>query len=239
MTHPLDGAFARVNRADVHIQELKILIERFRKDNEDKLVPHEELTGATFVVKPGQAMSMEIKSRPVPDIPEDISILVGEVIYNLRAALDYLIYELAIKDSGSIQDGTQFLIEDSKSGFDARAKRYLFGLSNAHIQGIEALQPYCGCEWTKTLRDISNPDKHRHLIAVNSQWNQLSVFGGDVAPEDPGNIIRGGGVFYTEDHFNLQYPIYVTFEDGTPVVKVLEIVKGTISGVIKTFEPDF
>ena len=42
-----------------------------------------------------------------------VPIRVGEVCYNFRSALDYLIFELAKLDSGVEQGGTQFPIMDS------------------------------------------------------------------------------------------------------------------------------
>jgi hypothetical protein len=94
-----------------------------------------------------------------------------------------IVFELARHDSGGIeQDGTQFIIEDVKSdplkpnrGFDARSKRHLRGLNQAHIDAIESFQPYRGVEWTKTLRDISNPDKHRKLTLLSSIGRSVGV----------------------------------------------------------------
>ena len=53
------------------------------------------------------------------EIPETFPILVGEIIYNLRAALDYLIFELSLLDSGNEINGSipQFIIEDEPTGW--------------------------------------------------------------------------------------------------------------------------
>jgi hypothetical protein len=40
-----------------------------------------------------------------------------EIVYNLRSALDYCVYLLAIIGSGKVLPGTQFPIEDEASGF--------------------------------------------------------------------------------------------------------------------------
>jgi len=103
-----------------------------------------------------------------------LPVVISDAIHNMRAALDYIVFELAKLDSPhKSPNGTQFIIEDVKSdptdpsvGFDVRRKRYLKFLSDRHVTMIEALQPYMGVEWTKTLRDISNPDKHRQLTAL-------------------------------------------------------------------------
>lgn len=99
--------------------------------------------------------------------PPEIGILVGETVYNLRAALDYLVYELAILDSGHVQEKTQFPIESCESEWESNQDRRLAGLNPTHKALIKCLQPYRECDWTGVLRDISNPDKHRTLTLVN------------------------------------------------------------------------
>ncbi|HEX3664781.1 MAG TPA: hypothetical protein VHU23_06090 [Rhizomicrobium sp.] len=155
MPHPLQGAFDRVDRANEHIAEFETEQTAFGRAYHDNL-------------------SIEPNSKPPPDfctrekfqvIPSDRSaILLGEITYNFRAALDYLVFELAWKDSGSPQDFTQFPICDLKKDFDRKAPRDMVGISAAHQAAIERLQPYNRCNWTAVLRDISNPDKHRHLV---------------------------------------------------------------------------
>src|SRR5204863_4438007 len=92
-----------------------------------------------------------------------------EMIYNLRAALDYVVFEPARFDSGQTQNGTQFPIEDKPEGFKGRQKTYLKGLTDPHVALVEEYQPCQGCNWTATLRDLSNPDKHRELHLLLSQ----------------------------------------------------------------------
>ena len=126
--------------------------------------------------------SVSISLDTTPPLPIFLPVIVSDAIYNMRAALDYIVYELARLDSGAVQDGTQFLIEDVKldpehpsRGFDARSKRCLKGLTQAHIAAIEALQPYRGIEWTRTLRDISNPDKHRTLTVLTDRFGDFTI----------------------------------------------------------------
>ena len=102
MPHQLDGAFARVNRAAKHIAELKSIVDIFRQAYHDAVASqfdHDRLD------------QPDLGPRPVPT-PEQVGILVGEICYNLRAnlraSLDYLVYELAILDSGAVQDNLSF-----------------------------------------------------------------------------------------------------------------------------------
>ena len=160
MTHPLDGCDRRIVRADRYIKETEGLLRIFAGECEDYIIAC--YNTPTLVQFPGVH----------PDLPLAIS----DAVHNLRAALDYLVYELALKDSGQPQDGTQFPIEPekfgisadgNKFGFDVVAPRFLRGLSPAHRDAIEKFQPYNGADWAQTLKDISNPDKHRQLIPIS------------------------------------------------------------------------
>lgn len=126
-------------------------------------------------------------SIPTAVLSPDYSILTGEAIYNLRSALDYLVYELAIADSGVVPRGTQFPIADSADGFRRRRSNYLKGLSEEHKDAIGA---YSGADWAKILRDISNPDKHRALTVIEGDLEHQVRF----SAHKPGTLEGRPGV---------------------------------------------
>lgn len=161
--HPLDGAFERVNRAEKHFAELQNHLAAFRQTY---------LETARIYFDPNPPHSVHA-FPPIGILhhPPIISIVLGDVCYNLRSALDYLIFELARLNSRAIQDGTQFPICDTPKKFARDVPAKLVGLSAAHVAAIEKLQPYKGCNWTKALRTISNPDKHRMLTPRGSTFN--------------------------------------------------------------------
>lgn len=147
--------------------------------------------------------------HPWPSIPPpEIGITAGEVVYNLRAALDYLVFELATLGSGEVNMRTQFPIESTPEGFKARrhpTKRgdpnWLTGVDCSHCAAIEALQPYNGVDWTEFLRDISNEDKHRTIpilayasraqtINVGGTEEEAKAFGGFRKPNDMATYYR-------------------------------------------------
>jgi hypothetical protein len=97
-------------------------------------------------------MRWEAGKNIIAEEPE-VSIIVGEAVYNLRAALDYLVYELAALDSKSIQENTQFPICHTERKFDDARKRHLARVSSQHVLAIEEYQPYRNCQWARTLRD--------------------------------------------------------------------------------------
>jgi hypothetical protein len=175
--HPLDGAFERVNRAQEHFAELQHYISIFGQFQLDTSAIHFD-PNPPYEVKVFAPVSFSSPSAIV-------SVVLGELIYNLRSALDYLIFELARHDSRVIQHGTQFPIDDKPKKFAEHIPTRLKGLSGAHIAAIERLQPYNGCNWTKLLRDLSNPDKHRELTARGASFS-VTVMG-------PGAMLPGGG----------------------------------------------
>jgi hypothetical protein len=155
LAHPLDGAFQRIDRAEEHLSELKRRLDEFRQ---------RYLDAATIRFDPNPPYHAHpIHPSLTPQAEHTISIVLGEVCYNLRSALDYLVYEVALLDSGSIQQDTQFPIDDTPEQFARSAKARLSGVSSSHVYAIEGLQPYRGCTWPKVLRTLSNPDKHRML----------------------------------------------------------------------------
>ncbi|MEO7863555.1 MAG: hypothetical protein ABIU05_24580 [Nitrospirales bacterium] len=155
MNHPLIGAYRRIERADKHLREIIAEVEIIRQAQYDSMiVEHDPKTQKAF---------MNITETIIPMC---IVLAVSDCIHNFRSALDYIIYELAKADSGTVQRDTQFPIESSPEGFRSKVGRYLKGLTSDHINAVETYQPYKEIDWTKTLRDISNPDKHRELTVV-------------------------------------------------------------------------
>src|SRR5262249_18516344 len=154
---------------------------------------------------------------------------VGETIYNLRSALDYLVYELFYLDTGAPprrQHLTQFLIVDTPQAWNAhipnskttskkRRVMWLYKLSPSHQADLYRLQPCSGCTWTKVLSELSNPDKHRRLTFVEPVKK--------LAPEGP-NARLSQPTMMT---YSLTGDI--AFEDGTPVIPTLKDLQQKVS----------
>ena len=228
--HPLDGAYERVKRARKHLADLKRRIKSISQEVGDAVVI--ERKPATRLLPDGREILVVLGSASVPfgPVPHIVSILVGEVVYNLRAALDYLVYELARLDAGHPVDGTQFLIEDTKKGFCGRRAGGLKGLSDVHVAALKRLQPCDGCKWTGVLRDISNPDKHRHLTAV---MNSVVL---PIAPGSTEAIIADQPV---DVKLGLSVPITFINGAGAPVVETLQQLASEVAQTLDAFKPEF
>lgn len=157
----LKDARAKLDRAGEHLETLKTEIENFRKADSHAIDAYTDSDTGAYLL------------RVDPNfVPPRMGAIVGDVLCNLRPTLDYLVYALAYLDSGSAQAGTQFPICDTKTFFRKKKGSWLKGVSPEHVAAIEALQPYDGRDeqlWLRALRDLSNPDKHRHLSVVATQ----------------------------------------------------------------------
>jgi hypothetical protein len=154
----IKDARAKLDRAGEHLDTLKTELGDFQEADSHSIDAHTDSESGAYLL------------RVQPNgVPPKIGAIVGDVLCNLRPTLDYLVYALAYLDSGSPQEGTQFPICDTATKFKGKRKTWLKGLSPDHIAAIEALQPYDGRDellWLRTLRDLSNPDKHKHLSVV-------------------------------------------------------------------------
>ena len=82
-------------------------------------------------------------SKPCPEI---WSVLIGECLHNLRSALDYMVWDLVILETGKppVGDKTQFPIFTAPGRYTDAAKKYLKGVGSrprALIKACSHLAP--------------------------------------------------------------------------------------------------
>jgi len=150
----------------------------------------------------------------------------------------------AILDSGSVKEKTQFPIEDCKKGFEWRKKgNWLNGLNSAHVAAIEALQPYNGCNWTAKFRDISDPAKHRSLIATQAD-HELVAHAVDREhlsdlEDSPGPIISAIRPDGIEVYVKFRLAAEIQFAHGTPIIEPLNMIKCSVADTLNAFKLEF
>ena len=167
--HPLDCAVERVYRADERLRDLRRMQSTIKREHNKLIASEFQAIGWENIPDDGIKVNM--------NIPISFGICMGELCYNLRTALEYLVFELVKLNSGVNQDGTQSPIEDTRKGTEWRLKRgWLKGVNGRHIAAIERLDLYKGCKWSAALRDLSNRDKHRELPTVISA-GEVEIFG--------------------------------------------------------------
>lgn len=122
--------------------------------------------------------------QPIREPPIDIAILAGEVLYQVRSALDHLFFELVKKNRGPVipsggnwERQCQFpIITKAPDGLRPPIQRDRFPskardwLSDEAFEHIESIQPYYAEKYHShalaRLRDLSNIDKHRRLAVT-------------------------------------------------------------------------
>jgi hypothetical protein len=144
--------------AEEHIKNLNTATDRFRKAHADIVVAesHEDL---------GEVWH---KVAHVPEIPDPLALMLGDALYNLRAALDYLAYELVVAAGNEPNSQTAFPIFDTPDEYWERMGRKVKGMRQSAIEAINRIQPYEGgfCHALWQLHRLNNIDKHRVLVTI-------------------------------------------------------------------------
>ncbi|MDQ3023917.1 MAG: hypothetical protein M3R04_05985 [bacterium] len=158
----------KIERAEKHIQELEAEINAFLAVNPYRLVPqHDPVTGDfthhVFEVDPA---------------PSSIAIIFGDILNNLRATLDHLIYELVTANAGNPGDKWRggFPIAESEKGFvQLMSEGQVDGIPQAAQDIIRLIQPYKGGTghslWQ--LTKLNNINKHRSVVIVGGKWDSF------------------------------------------------------------------
>jgi hypothetical protein len=145
------------------------------------------------------------------------------------------------------------VIADSEDKFwDQVGRGRLNGLNRCHVAAMERLQPYRRVAWTRVLRELSNPDKHRHLLPVFGHLSgfqlQFVSLGGGGPEVDPA---KGETVIHipienadpetqmTEMQMYAKIDAYVAFQEGEPTVPILRILHSQVAQLIQAFKPEF
>jgi hypothetical protein len=160
MSFSLVGCRAKVKRAKAQIDALEPLLAPYT----DSLFLRVdlELNGT------GQSGECVVKIERIPEpVPPDVVVVIGEIVQNLRSALDYLAHEMTAVGEGRFDD-SQWPIAKNSSDLK-RFEKTLKRVTSEHRALIERLQPHDGRNVEMAvLRDLSNTDKHRLLSATGS-----------------------------------------------------------------------
>lgn len=118
-------------------------------------------------------------------MPTQLSCIVGDVVHNLRTALDHLACAAVEQGGGTVTRRTQFPVNETQDAFHKAVFRgeQLKGAPSAFIAFVESLQPYHSAVPSENLLHVIHRldirDKHRQLLvaAVLPARVQLDVHG--------------------------------------------------------------
>ena len=118
-------------------------------------------------------------------IPLEFSILLGEIIYNLRSALDQCVFQLALNHTGVEKSQTMFPIFTDVDDFQKKGAWRIESVGDGPQALIESLQPYPDRSLAINhslldLNNLSNADKHRavHLWGLSFLPGKMEVASG-------------------------------------------------------------
>jgi hypothetical protein len=166
MSPPLDGCWAKIERANENIKNLEAEISTFVQPDPYIIAGNvnHETKECIFVAN-------------AKTIPLRFSVLAGETIHHLRSSLDHLIWALALRRHAAPGRNIGFPICLTEEKFKAALKGgKIKGISGSAQAIVERLQPYRNADWRNTVSDnplriiheFNNTDKHRLLTVVVS-----------------------------------------------------------------------
>ena len=154
----LEGINAKIQRAQDEI-------ERLARDIADSCEAQRSLFSEEL--RPDVGDKICVFQAETPLVPIEYSIRLGEVIYNLRSALDQLVWQLVHANYKTPGRHNEFPILDDESRFNDVVNSKLKGISQEASDKIKEMQPFReNDEWNalKTLHSLCNVDKHRSVI---------------------------------------------------------------------------
>lgn len=156
----------KIERAKKHIRDLEVAVKRFLDSNPYGLVPNEDTKAGK------QPPRVSVREDP----PDELSLIAGDAIHNLRSALDLLVWQLVLANGSTPHDRTGFPMFRSKEAFEAGDMRPIVGVSSTAEEAIKALKPYPGGDdtlWSLHRLDIA--DKHRFLLIVGLALRSVTM----------------------------------------------------------------
>lgn len=225
---PCKAALVKLSRARKHLIEVETLFAEYRDQYE-----HED-TITTKVLRNGSYLSVEFQMRFLP-LSDEFGAAVGDVIHNLRAALDLLASEAAKRQSGD-NKGVYFLFAKSAEELEKQIKLKKFTKASPEaVQIVQELKPYIGGNvYLRAIHDLDIQDKHQQLIPQNfSVASPLLRMGDETTPE---SFIVGDDKKPSE--------VFLQFPEGSPlskqkIVSSLHRMMEVTTGIIEMFETLF
>jgi hypothetical protein len=185
MLPSLDGISLKVKRSYQQIDILKNEISTFM--DREPYKPAFKMNRIRGATEAPCVLDFTIRLVVEEPCPPMFGILVGEIVHNLRSALDHIVYQLVIHATNApppVVSKTQFPIFLDAAGFKHRGPLLLKGVGTKAAALIKAMQPFATGEGVKSplwhLSQLSNIDKHR---TIHLTGGTLEAFNFEFSPE--------------------------------------------------------
>lgn len=196
MTADLSDAIAKLGRSRDHFGILVELVAAFRRDAYRVEAQNDW----------PNSMQVVVFAEPLRDPPaREWGPIIGDIVHNLRSALDNMVYALASFREGPAPDPVEgkwarlaFPVRRTDAEWRSIRSDRLWALDDTEADAIRGLQPFStGQESPEReplmiLEALWNIDKHRHLHLVGATFelaDVISVRPFDSAPDIPLKVI--------------------------------------------------
>jgi hypothetical protein len=203
----LTNTLAKLARADEHLHSLDCEARAFGS-REPYSITTERRDGAYLA-------RLTIREWP----PLRLGLILGDVLYNWRSALDNMIHSLVLANDQTPTRRNSFPIFQSQGDYNTRGVKCISGVNALHATVIESLQPYpdradAAITALSLVNAHCNADKHAAIHPT---------FGAFTKPEDAARSIRREPVT-TEFRFEFD-PVGFNkpLEDGMTVARITPI----------------
>lgn len=148
----------KIERAKKHLLDLEAQLKEF---HDQRL----NVVGSKGDFEAGQGTHFHVD---LPILPFDSITAAGDIVHNLRCALDHLAYQLVIVGSGKEPSRrVEFPIAKDLATYEATKAKKVEGMRPLAVRHIDNLKPYKGGNqllWR--IHELDNIDKHRTLFTV-------------------------------------------------------------------------
>jgi len=153
----------KIERANKHLKEL-----------EEAVIPYAKPTFKTLSVEfQTETGKPVLNSRPLLVYGPEIPAIAGDVVHNLRCALDHLAYQLVLvgvafgETPPKKWQDVQFPIAHSSDSYKTAKERRIQGARREAIEAVDALKPYKdGNDPLWLLSKLDNADKHSFILPM-------------------------------------------------------------------------
>lgn len=238
----------KVERAKEHLADLKLARDRFVDSKPYRITREYDPQTRDNIYR--------VFGVQVPDV--DIALIAGDVIHNLRSALDHLAYQLVLVNGSIPSKQTAFPVFDDTDKYKTGLAGKVKGMAQTAVDAINATEPYQGGLgagfWVIHYLDIA--DKHHALLTtlINVTGSSFTIPGfwergyrgvGGVSFPNFGQPLKDGDVIATREadmdkDLNLTLDIAFTEPEvieGKAVVEVLQRLTDLVANLIADFKP--
>lgn len=255
MAHPLDGARAKIQRAEEQVKNLKRDTAAF--------LSHEPALYQVVGQHQGDGLEYAFVVSGEPNIPPRFAIMAGEIVHQLRSSLDHLLYALVVRNRGTPTGQHRFPVCSSAEQFEQACRRgCIEGISASAAKLVRAAQPYASSAPEDTILRVVDEfdalDRQQLLVVVIAvarlgQAIRIKAHRKGKAPvivgsSDPASrqVTKAGAVVFTirfaepapDFQASADFVPQIAFEKcgRVPLVPVVVGLSNMVSGIKNTLE---